>query len=160
MANSELPERPDTARTMAHSGGFSHPPIPPFVDPIGPPPPRAEHIGNNGVVSIGKRAGSRRGSRPSPRLRAKPVAYAGGFTVAVIAWGYLVWMAIDFGESARTGQSAAWALLGVAAVGAMACLFAALMLLARLLRELGVTSPVADHDSDETPPPPGGRRRA
>jgi len=73
------------------------------------------------------------------------LAYAAGITVAAIAWGYLVYLAIDFGTAARGGQASGWALLGLAAVGAMACLFTALMLGARLLVELGIT-----------PPPPSG----
>jgi hypothetical protein len=58
-------------------------------------------------------------------------------TVAVIAWGYLVYAAIDFGSDARGGDGRAWGFLALAAVGAAACLFAALMLLARVLRALG-----------------------
>lgn len=78
----------------------------------------------------------------------------------MIGWGYLVWMAIDFGSAARTGSGARWALLAVAAIGAMCCLFAALMLITRLLRELGIVTTAEPRPSDEPPPPPGGRRRA
>lgn len=100
-----------------------------------------------------------------------PSLEAAGATLAVIGWGYLVWMAIDFGRSAKAGDSARWVLLVVAAVGAIACLFTAVMLIARLLRSLGVISPAAptphsalDHEDaphdPATPPPPGGRRRS
>ena len=58
-------------------------------------------------------------------------------TLAVVAWGYLVYAAIDFGASARDGNPDAWWFLAVAALGAMACLFVGLMLIARLLRRLG-----------------------
>jgi hypothetical protein len=66
--------------------------------------------------------------------------YAAGITFCVIAWGYLVTAAIDFGSSARGGRTEAWLFLAVACIGAAACLFAGLMLGARLLRGLGVTS--------------------
>lgn len=58
-------------------------------------------------------------------------------TLAVIAWGYLVYAAIDFGSDARAGEGRAWAFLALAAIGAAACLFAALLLAARMIRALG-----------------------
>ena len=61
-------------------------------------------------------------------------------TLAVVAWGYLVYAAIDFGATARDGNPDAWWILAVASLGAMACLFVGLMLIARLLRHLGLTS--------------------
>ncbi len=81
-------------------------------------------------------------------------------TLAVVAWGYLVYAAIDFGSAARDGDSQAWIFLGVASLGAVACLFVGLMLLARLLRRLGITR---DPSVPEVPPPaprPVGGRRA
>lgn len=87
-------------------------------------------------------------------------------TVCLIAWGYLVYLAIDFGTSARAGESGAWGLLALASLGAVACLFAGLLFVARLLRALGITS---SYDEDDSPPPtptlvgprpPGGRRAA
>jgi hypothetical protein len=60
--------------------------------------------------------------------------------VAVLAWGYLVYAAVDFGTSARGGDTNAWWFLGLAAAGAVACLFVGLMLVVRLLRALGITS--------------------
>ncbi|MQW76081.1 hypothetical protein GHK92_09355 [Nocardioides sp. dk4132] len=106
-----------------------------------------------------------------PRL----LALAGGVTLAVIAWGYLVYAAIDFGASARGGDSGGWWLLALASTGAVACLFVALMLIARLLRELCLTSgpssspdpaaaPTQDPVAASTPATrttvPGGRRAA
>lgn len=55
-----------------------------------------------------------------------------------MAWGFLVWAAIDFGRTARGGDSGSWAYLAVASVGAVACLFLCLLLLTTLLRRLGV----------------------
>jgi len=88
-------------------------------------------------------------------------------TLAVVAWGYLVYAAIDFGASARNGNQDAWWFLGVASLGAVACLFVGLMLVARLLRRLGITSdssaPVPrlpDEPQMMTLRPVGGRRAA
>ncbi len=64
-----------------------------------------------------------------------------GVTLCVVAWGYLVWAAIDFGAEARGGNDEAWKFLALASLGAVACLFAGLMLIARLLRAMGITKP-------------------
>ncbi len=113
--------------------------------------------------SAGKRAGSRRGprrrSRPSPQL----LLLAGGITALVVAWGYLVWAAIDFGAAARGGEQVAWAFLALASLGAVACLFAGLMLGVRLLRLVGVLSPPASGGPTPSARPPaaqGGKRAA
>ena len=97
-------------------------------------------------------------------------------TLAVVAWGYLVYAAIDFGATARDGNPDAWWFLAVASLGAVACLFVGLMLIARLLRRLGLTSGspsasptessagLSPEASDEGRPvatrPVGGRRAA
>ncbi|MCH1867590.1 hypothetical protein [Nocardioides sp. CFH 31398] len=60
-----------------------------------------------------------------------------GVTLTAVAWGYLVVAAIDFGAAARSGEGTAWWFLGAASLGAVACLFTALILLARLVRLLG-----------------------
>ena len=128
------------------------------------------------MASKGKRAGSRRGTKKTPTVQPRLLALAGCVTLAVVAWGYLVYAAIDFGAGARGGDSGGWWLLGLASTGAVACLFVALMLIARLLRELGLTSPppspTTGADAGRSPAPakpgesttptrtPGGRRAA
>lgn len=63
-----------------------------------------------------------------------------GITLCVVAWGYLVYAAIDFGSAARHEDDAsAWGYLAVAAVGAVACLFLGFMLVARFSRTMGLT---------------------
>ena len=113
------------------------------------------------VGSGGKRAGSRRAPRSGSSLSPSLLGLALGVTLAVVAWGYLVYAAIDFGSVARGGESRAWLFLGIASLGAVACLFVALMLVARLLRRLGV---MRDPSAPEVPPPAtrpvGGRRAA
>ncbi|MFC6287562.1 hypothetical protein ACFP3Q_14340 [Nocardioides sp. GCM10027113] len=84
------------------------------------------------------------GKRVGPRKRrssfdAALLGLALGVTLLVVAWGYLVKAAIDFGTSARSGEPAAWAFLGLASLGAVACLFVGLMLVARITRRLGIT---------------------
>lgn len=105
-------------------------------------------------ASARKRAGSRKGEKAPGRARGRVLAYAVGITLAVVAWGYLVWAAIDFGSSARDGDNASWWFLALAALGAVACLFVGLMLLARLVRTLGMTPSPAE------PPRAGGKRAA
>ena len=117
--------------------------------------------------SAGKHAGKRRAETPTQPVEDVPAAGSGrrtalllhalGVTLAVVAWGYLVYAAIDFGATARGGDSRAWWFLGLASLGAVACLFVGLLLVARLLRIVGVTKPPGP------PPPPrpvGGKRAA
>ena len=96
----------------------------------------------------GMARGKRAGARPKRGFRPALVGIALGITLSVVAWGYLVYAAIDFGGQAREGDSDAWWFLAIAAVGAAACLFVGLMLVARLSRALGIT---------ETPPPKAPR---
>ncbi len=89
-----------------------------------------------------------------------------GVTATLVAWGVLVYAAIDFGQEARSGEPAAWVLLAITTLGAAACLFVTLILGARVLplfqgqssaSPAGSTSP-----APSTPPrptrPPGGHR--
>jgi hypothetical protein len=112
-------------------------------------------------VTDGRHAGSRKGPRRKTSLQPKVLLLAVAMTLSIVAWGYLVYLAIDFGTSARGGESSAWLFLGVASVGAVLCLFLGLVLVARLLRALGITS-APDVDEDPPPPPPprssGGHR--
>lgn len=108
------------------------------------------------VAGRGKRAGARR----KARLRPTVLLLAVGITAGVIAWGYLVKAAIEFGIEARSGTAGAWLFLTLASLGAVACLFIGLMLVAKVLRELGITTgprPTPE-PRDEPPRPPGGRR--
>jgi hypothetical protein len=104
-------------------------------------------------VAQGKRVG------PKKKASFRPTALllAVGITLGVGAWGYLVKAAIDFGIQARSGTSDAWLFLGLAGFGAVACLFIGLMLIARILRVLGITSGTSKPDE---PRPIGGRRAA
>jgi hypothetical protein len=111
------------------------------------------------VPVSGKRAGPKRKSRFDRAL----LALALGITVCVVAWGYLVKAAIDFGVTARGGESGAWVFLGLASLGAVACLFVGLILVARVLRRLGITTPPSSSGPPapktiEQPRVPGGRR--
>ena len=88
------------------------------------------------------------------------ILYALGVTLAVVGWGYLVYAAIDFGSTARGGDSQAWALLALASVGAFACLFVALILLARISRTLGITESPEPRPKRDRDLPKGGKRAA
>ncbi len=87
-----------------------------------------------------------------PRDRRKLLLLALGTTLSVVAWGYLVWAAIDFGRTARAGDSNAWIFLAIASVGAITCLFTGLLLVVRLLKRF---RPLP---ADPPPQIPGGRR--
>jgi len=134
---------------------------------VSSPPAPFAWIGHNGPVTTGKRAAPGRHAGPA-RLEDK-AAGAGrqrppfapllllalGITAAVVAWGYLVFLAIDLGKSARNGESAAWWLLALATLGAIACLFVAMMLGTRLVERIRAGAPPS-----APPRPPGGRRAA
>lgn len=108
-----------------------------------------------GEVS-GRHAGKRRAVNAASRLAPRTaMGLAIGLIAAIVAWGYLSWLAIDFGTTARGGSEAAWWLLGLAGIGAIACLFVALMILTRLVTALGLLP-------EEGSPArvAGGRRRA
>ncbi|MEJ7833369.1 MAG: hypothetical protein WKF79_10670 [Nocardioides sp.] len=111
-------------------------------------------------MAHGKRTGARRGAKPERSFRPALLLLAVGVTAAVVAWGYLVYAAIDFGASARGGDSGSWWFLGLASLGAVACLFAGLMLIARLLRALGITTapPPKTPQPPTTDHPVGGHR--
>ena len=110
-------------------------------------------------VSTGKRAGSRKGT-PAPRTVNRGALLIGAaITLCVVAWGYLVYAAVDFGTAARGGSgSSAWLLMGLASLGAIACLFVGLLLVVRLMRALGITE--TPERPDKTPRVPGGKRAA
>ena len=74
-----------------------------------------------------KRYGCSRAGGPGP-----------GAFAALVAWGVLVWLAIDFGRSARGGESGKWVYLAAASVGAVVCLFLCLWLVTLLLRRVGI----------------------
>lgn len=111
---------------------------------------RAAQGRHAGPARLGDEAPGPRRSRSAGAL----LALALGITAAVVAWGYLVYLAIDFGTTARNGNDTAWWFLGLATVGAIACLFAGMMLVARLFARLRTGSPAPP------PSPPGGRRVA
>jgi hypothetical protein len=75
-----------------------------------------------------------------------------GITLTLVAWGFLVWAAIDFGAQARDGETPAWLFLAFATIGATACLLVTLILGSKLMAVL----------RGETPRPrsAGGRRAA
>lgn len=109
----------------------------------------AWQISENGVVAPGKRAGERRKQSFRTALPALPgllalLGLALAVTLSIVAWGYLVVAAIDFGGAAREGDGAAWGYLALASLGAVACLFLALILLSRISRALGLTRPPDD----------------
>ena len=101
-------------------------------------------------------------ARPGlPRRRILLLAL--GVTGTLVAWGVLVYAAIDFGQQARSGEPIAWVLLTLTTLGAAACLFVTLILGARTLPLFQAGSQTeASPTPPATPPrparPPGGHR--
>jgi len=91
------------------------------------------------------RAGARRGERRKRRVQPRLAGIAAASVLALVAWGFLVWAAIDFGRTARGGDSQAWLFLAIASLGAVACLFLSLMLGTLLLRKLGILEEKRPH---------------
>ena len=102
--------------------------------------------------------GKRAGARAKRTFRPVLLVLALGVTLAVVAWGYLVKAAIDFGSEARDGDGRAWWFLGLASAGAIACLFIGLILISRITRALGLTR--APEPRPERPQRYEGGRRA
>ena len=92
-----------------------------------------------GTVSAGRRRADKKAAPRSARLP-YVVLLALGVVAAAAAWVFLVRAAIDFGQAARDGQSAAWAVCGAATVGAAVCLMLVFVLVARGWRMLGLRS--------------------
>jgi hypothetical protein len=110
-------------------------------------------VGEN--PAVGKHAApvSRRGegaAAPPRRL----LVLALGVTLTLVAWGFLVWAAIDFGGQARAGATIAWVFVALASLGAAACLFVTLILAGKVIDAVrgGVPAP------SPIVVPPGGRR--
>lgn len=104
-------------------------------------------------------SGKRAGDRQQRKFRPSYLLLAAGITLSIVAWGYLVYAAIDFGASARQdGENAAWGFLALAALGAVACLFLAFMLIVRLSRALGLTHAPDPRPKRDPEAPKGGRR--
>jgi len=93
----------------------------------------------------GTRAGARRAARPKRRLQPQLVGLGVGALLALVAWALLVWKAIDFGRSARGGDSGAWLYLALASLAAVACLFLSLWLVTVLLRAVGLLAEKRPH---------------
>ncbi len=91
------------------------------------------------------RAGARRGARSKRSLQPRLLLTGLGAVVALAAWGFLVWAAIDFGRTARGGDSGAWTFMALASLGAVACLFLSLWLVTGLLRRVGILEDKRPH---------------
>ncbi|MFC5728598.1 MULTISPECIES: hypothetical protein [Nocardioides] len=106
-------------------------------------------------------AGKRAGNKQRARFRVDLLLLAVGITFAIVAWGYLVFAAIDFGATARhEGDGAAWLFLALASLGAMLCLFLGFMLAVRFARTVGLSAPVEPKPKRNPDAPKGGKRAA
>src|SRR4051794_25717883 len=108
------------------------------------------------MTLVGKHSGEQAPQAPIPRRRLLGLAL--GITATLVAWGFLVYAAIDFGSQARDGESQAWLFAGLATLGATACLLVTLILIAKLLTTLRRDESKPDAPSRVSAP--GGRRAA
>lgn len=60
------------------------------------------------------------------------LSMAAAVTVTVVAWGVLVFSAIDFGRTARDGDASDWLFLVLATIGAVGCMFLAIVMASKL----------------------------
>lgn len=102
---------------------------------------------------VGKHSGEPVEELPQPVQWERLLKLAGGLTATLVAWGYLVFLAIDFGSAGRDGDGFAWVLLFLATVGATACMFVTLILGNKVWSTLRGESPPPPRTT-----PPGGRR--
>ncbi len=114
------------------------------------------HNDRVGRHSAHRAAGPAHDAPPAPRRTLLLLAL--GLTATLVAWGVLVYAAIDFGGEARSGEPVAWVHLAITTIAAAGCLFATLLLggrvLALLQRDTGPADPA------DPARPPGGRRAA
>ncbi|MDQ6641542.1 MAG: hypothetical protein M3Y66_03500 [Actinomycetota bacterium] len=95
--------------------------------------------------------GSVRQSSGDGVSHSRVLVLAAGVTATVVAWGVLVFAAIDFGRTARDGQRSDWLFLALATIGAVACMFLAIVLAAKM-QTLMRGDPTRPHA--QMPPPP------
>jgi hypothetical protein len=100
--------------------------------------------------------GGRRRAEPA-KGEARPVVVLGALLVGAVfgavAWFFLVRAAIDFGGRGKEGDSPAWVFMGLATLGAIACLVLVIVLVGRALTLLGLPG------GSRMPTTGGGRRR-
>lgn len=106
------------------------------------------------MTCVGKHSGAPMEEPPAPARGPRLLVLAGGITAAIVAWGFLVWEAVDFGSQARNGEAQAWFFLFLAALGATACMFVMLILCTKTLATLRGDPPVTRTTVS------GGRRAA
>jgi len=113
------------------------------------------HAGEHGSTPPGTpRGGARRAPKPKRSLQPRLLLLGLGALASLVAWGFLVWAAIDFGRAARGGDSGRWVYLAVASVGAVACLFLCLLLVTLLLRRAGILEDPRETKAPKPPKPP------
>jgi hypothetical protein len=108
-------------------------------------------VTERGTVSAGRRRAEKK-AEPRPVRLPAVLLHAVGVLAAAGAWVYLVNAAITFGQAARDGRGAAWAVCAGATFGAAVCLLLVFVLLARGWGLLGLRTERAPKRSS------GGRR--
>jgi hypothetical protein len=109
-------------------------------------------VTERGTVVAGRRRAEKTRAEARPRQWGQALLLVVGVLVASAAWLFLVRASITFGQLARDGRGAAWAVCAAGTVGAAVCLLLVFVLLTRLWTLLGLRSDYRPRRSS------GGRR--
>lgn len=111
------------------------------------------------MAPVGRHAGEHGSTgAPSAGARSRLFLLAAGLTLTIVAWGFLVWVAVDFGAEARSGNAMGWVFLGIATIGATGALFLGLIVGNKTL--LALRGQGADPRPPRAPKGVAGKRAA
>lgn len=97
-------------------------------------------VTERGTVVAGRRRAEKTRVEARPRRWGHALLLVVGVLAASWAWLFLVRASITFGQVARDGRGAAWAVCGAGTIGAAVCLLLVFVLLTRTWTMLGLRS--------------------
>jgi hypothetical protein len=103
-------------------------------------------------VVAGRRRAEKTRAEARPKRWGRALLLVAGVLAASAAWLFLVRASITFGQVARDGRGAAWAVCAAGTIGAAVCLLLVFVLLTRIWTQLGLRSDYRPRRSS------GGRR--
>ena len=97
-------------------------------------------VTERGTVVAGRRRAEKTRVEARPKRWGRALLLVVGVLAASGAWLFLVRASITFGQVARDGRGAAWAVCGAGTIGAAVCLLLVFVLLTRIWALLGLRS--------------------